>query len=113
MFWWPVANSFKLDGVDWPFNLPRNTNIQTLIELFEHKRYSKCLSHSYDKKYKKVALYIDPVNNKFTHAARQIMGSGFWTSKLGKWFDIQHGDPFRIENNTYGKVALIMQQEFY
>ena len=62
-------------------------------------------------KYQKVALYVKKDSKTWTHAARELR-NGFWTSKLGQGYDIQHGTPFTIEGDSYGEVYCIMKRIF-
>ena len=100
-----------LDGAshDWPFDLPNDNSKSVLVNLFEILGYEKCLDEHYEDGFKKVALYGTDL--KFTHAARQLVAKkGIWTSKLGKSFMIEHGSPFSVEGNIYGKVYQFMKK---
>ena len=113
-WWWPIPNTPRFfEGIkyDWPYNLPIDKSLITFKRLFQFKRYNDCESFEFDSGYKKIAIYINPTTNECTHASRQLR-NGFWTSKLGPSFDIQHSDPNSIIGYCYGEVACIMQQEF-
>lgn len=110
----PIDNPpIQFDGVkyDWPFDLPNDKSLATYKCLFENKRYVECSNFDFDVNFKKIALYIDPVTNFCTHAARQLR-NGHWTSKLGREFDIQHSDPTLIAGGLYGVIGCYMQQVF-
>lgn len=109
---WPPT-SYSLDGVYyyWPENTKNTDNVSSFIEMFEKKGYEKCSSYDFEKGYRKIALYAGE-NETCTHGARQI-SNGLWTSKLGAEQDIQHGSPYSIEGDNYGKVYCIMKKKVY
>ena len=107
IWWWPEKD---LDGIDWPFNLPYDTTLDTFVKLFQHMNYETCNSHVFEKNFQKIAIYINTDTQQCTHAARQQL-NGKWTSKLGPMWDIDHPDPFVIEGNDYGKVAVILKRK--
>ncbi len=115
--WWWVTNASKpivsLDGVtvDWPFGAIHTLQKEGLIDLFAKQGYvlQEDLNPDLEKGIRKIALYFNPNDEKFTHAARQKK-DGLWTSKLGPSFDIQHGTPFTIEGEAYGQVYAIMKK---
>lgn len=114
MWYQPIDNPpIILDGVrfDWPYKLPNDRSLNTYKRLFEHKHYEVCPNFTFDVKFKKIALYIDPVTTLCTHAARQLR-NGHWTCKLGAEFDIQHSDPTLIVGGPYGIIGCYMQQVF-
>lgn len=99
-----------LDGVTfWPEGASKTTNISSLVEAFQTKGYEKCDTYNYEEGFMKVALYWNPLTQDWTHAARQHK-DGTWTSKLGRENDIQHGTPFSIEGEAYGKVYCFMKR---
>jgi hypothetical protein len=77
----------------------------------ELKGYSCCDDFTHESGYRKIALYVKPNSSECTHAAREL-SNGFWTSKLGTKWDIQHGTPDAIENDDYGKVYCFMKKKF-
>jgi hypothetical protein len=95
----------------WPPEVIEGLQIDCLIALFEHHGYSKCESHEHEEGYRKIAIYINEDTKEWTHASRELL-DGCWTSKLGQSNDIQHGTPFTIENDDYGKVFCFMKKEF-
>lgn len=110
---WPNTGKTRfIDGVDyWPSKELMEPSIQNFIDAFRLKGYEVCDGYQHEDGYQKVALYALPNSNMCTHAARELR-NGFWTSKLGEWQDIQHGDPTTIENNNYGNVRCILKREF-
>lgn len=95
----------------WPPEVPEGLQIDCLIQLFELHGYCMCNSFEHEDGFRKVALFIDEQSKEWTHAAREL-SNGCWTSKLGEYHDIQHGSPYTIENESYGKVFCIMKKKF-
>jgi len=101
-----------LDSVIWwPPDVKEGLDIDCLKKVFEYHGYSECESHEHEDGYRKVALYFDEQTKFWTHASREL-SNGFWSSKLGTYNDIQHGNPFSIENDTYGKAYCFMKVKF-
>jgi hypothetical protein len=117
--WWqhlPLdGRPFKFDGVtyDWPFGVADNAHLTTLIEIFTNLNYESCANGNFEKGFQKICFYGHD-ENEITHAAKQFpIGKyqGKWTSKLGKWFRINHGTPYTIEQNPiYGSVIHFMRR---
>ncbi|MDY6294209.1 MAG: hypothetical protein SPL78_08935 [Bacteroidales bacterium] len=109
----PPAGYPYLDGVFWwPPNALNGTDISCLVDAFVKEGYEICSSAEFEDDFVKVALYHNPKNNKWTHACR-LLRTGVWASKLGTSFDIEHGSPYTIEGETYGKVYCIMRAPFH
>ena len=112
--WMQPPNGCKLkhlDGVTfWPEGATESFGIQSLVEAFKTKGYEICNNECLEEGYMKVALYWNPENNQWTHAARQHR-DGTWTSKMGIMNDIQHGPPKVLESAAYGKVFCIMKRK--
>jgi hypothetical protein len=120
-FWWPEVEPYnRFDGVkyNWPFKIEHNENLKFFIELFSNLGYTQ-ESNNIDNehpKFRKIALYIknnpsntDILNSPCTHAARQLK-SGLWASKLGRYHDIEHSNPYDLEGSAYGKLAIILKK---
>jgi len=110
---WPPAGqpTYLLDAVTyWP-NDNADTEVESFVDAFRGKGYEKCDNPNFEEGYRKIALYITPGTTKCTHAARQL-SNGFWTSKLGPSFDIQHESPKTIEGGEYGCVYCYMKKVF-
>ena len=108
---WPGGEEERfLDGFNyWPDGVEDSTEIEAFINAFKLKGYEICESWDFEKGFQKIALYI--LEDECTHAARQL-SNGMWSSKLGRSYDIQHGTPHTIENETYGTVKCIMRRPF-
>jgi hypothetical protein len=65
-------------------------------------------SAEYESGFQKIAIYADS-NREPSHAARQNQ-DGTWTSKLGVLEDIEHRTLECVENDVYGKVAVILKK---
>lgn len=100
----------------WPDDVECANDIRYLMRSFELKDYELCDSWEHEEGFQKVALYIDLNSSNYTHAAREIVADkkrcGKWTSKLGQGYDIQHGNPYTIEGDIYGRVYCIMKRKF-
>lgn len=109
---WPGGQEFKnCDGFHyWPDGVEDSTDVSAFIKAFEKTGYSLCEDCSFEKGYRKIALYVEKGTTECTHAARQL-SNGKWTSKLGQLNDIQHGTPYTIEGDLYGEVYCIMKRE--
>jgi len=121
-FWWPEVVPYDyLDGVkyNWPFKISHNDNLQFFVELFSNLGYIEESNNIENEQpnYRKIALFIKAGSNiserfssKCTHAARQ-MKNGFWASKLGRFQDIEHSNPYDLEGDTYGILAIILKKK--
>ena len=107
---WPkIPGMLLFDGWSyWPDGVENSEDVSAFIKAFEKKGYVLCDNADFEKDFSKIALYIQPGTTDCTHAARQ-MRNGKWTSKLGRLNDIQHGTPYTIEGDAYGKVHCIMK----
>ena len=94
----------------WPKNIPNELTLNSITELFRQAGYELCEDGSLEYEYEKVAIYAK--NGEPTHAARQL-DDGRWTSKLGKYEDIEHGSPESLQGDgfgEYGSVVLFMSR---
>lgn len=112
---WPNTGITRfLDGVDyWPTKERMSDDVSNFIKIFQDQGYQICDDHYYENGYRKIALYVKKGTTKCTHASRQKVDTrqGNWTSKLGDKYDIQHGDPYTIECESYGEVYAIMKKK--
>lgn len=109
--WPPAGVPISLDAVSyWP-DENASTDVEQFVDAFRKKGYEKCEDSCFEQGYRKIALYITPGTTECTHAARQL-SNGYWTSKLGKAYDIQHSTPKEIEGHWYGTVYCYMKREF-
>lgn len=109
--WPPAGVPVSLDAVTyWPDD-NASTNVEKFVDAFRQKGYEICDDALFEEGYRKIALYVSPGTNNCTHAARQL-SNGFWTSKLGSEYDIQHSTPKEIEGRWYGEVYCYMKKMF-
>lgn len=119
VFWQPIPKEMRpilgFDGVsyDWPFDAAEDTKLSTMILIYSKLGYEECEDSLIEEGFRKIALY--GTEDKVTHAARQLVSGkerGKWTSKLGQWFQIQHGDPTTIEGEDYGPAFKYLRMPF-
>ncbi len=94
----------------WPEDIPNELTLDTIAELFRQAGYEVCGDGSLEAGYEKVAIYVK--DGVPTHAARQL-GDGRWTSKLGKYEDIEHDSLDALQGEgfgEYGRVEVFMSR---
>jgi hypothetical protein len=90
--------------------MPKDDSLPEFIAAFAALGYECCDSDGLEPGFEKVAIYVEEQHGRVTHAARQLP-DGFWTSKLGPQWDINHllegvcGPP-----PAYGRVAQILRR---
>lgn len=103
-WWWP--NQY------WPPDALRDdADIQSFIDAFATRGYTVCDDGTLEEGYEKIAIYVHPIEGP-SHAALQLP-SGRWTSKLGKWQDIEHNSERDLEGllpYCYGEVRTYMRR---
>lgn len=102
--WWP--DPFFQDY--WPPSVPRERTIAAFISAFETLEYAKCKNGRLERRFEKIAIYVDQ-DNKPTHAARQSQ-DGSWTSKFGNGEDVTHYTLDCLDGPGYGKVHTYMKR---
>ncbi|MEX0613173.1 MAG: hypothetical protein WD229_13720 [Pirellulales bacterium] len=90
------------DGYDWPSDLPKNHELDTLVMLYEGLGYDLCDDGNFEPEYEKVAIY--GIGGEYEHATRQL-ANGAWTSKLGLDDDIEHPRAESLAGDHYGPVV--------
>ena len=81
-WWWPAHSGY------WPPGVRREEDTAAFEEVFRLLGYLPCDNGELEVGFEKVAIYTQ--SGAVTHMARQTR-SGWWTSKLGKADDIEHG----------------------
>ncbi len=110
---WPIDNApmkyffFNKRRTFWPTDLKKNESLDTFIELFKKFGYEKCDDDTYDKNFRKIAIYCIE-NDVVTHAALQY-NDKLWLSKLGFDILLMH-QIHSLEDTHYGKVACFMRR---
>ncbi len=101
-WWWPDSRGLHF----WPAGIPRLETIEAFLAAFALLGYFQCFSHQQEDGYQKIAIYC--LDGKPQHAARQIP-TGLWSSKLGKFVDIEHS--LRgLEGLLYGAAAIFLKR---
>lgn len=103
-WYWPDPKNIYF----WPQGIPREITLDAFIKLYQSIGYVTCDSGNFEIGFEKVAIFEDE-NNVPTHAARQL-NNGYWTSKLGGYYDIQH-TIYSIQGGSYGMVAVYMKRQ--
>jgi hypothetical protein len=112
IWWWPTP--YDQPGIYWPEQAPREATVRAFLTAYATQGWIDCeLDASIETGFEKLALYVD-ANQAVQHAARQLP-NGEWTSKLGKYKDIQHTSPAALETSSlgetqYGTVARYMKR---
>lgn len=108
-FIWPDAD----EQYRWPIGIPRDEQITTIEAFLVTKGFERCNSLQVEQGYLKIAIYGDGHGN-LTHVARQLINKrpGWWTSKLGDGVDIEHIDPYVINNWSNGAFRFAMRVHF-
>ena len=92
----------------WPPNIERELSIKTIIQIYEAFGYETCNTGTLEAGYEKIAIYADSTG-ELTHVARQLL-NGRWTSKLGRFEDIEHGSVDDLTGPLYGQVVMYMRR---
>lgn len=103
-WYWPDPD----DMYFWPQDISRTVEINSFIQLFSLIGYEVCNTSVLEIAYEKIAIYTDTQGIP-THAARQLP-NGFWTSKLGCEFDIQHSI-YSMSDSVYGNAQIFMSRK--
>jgi hypothetical protein len=85
----------------------RDESVAEFVRVFETLGYKTCENPEVEPQREKVAIYAK--GSVVKHMARQLP-SGDWTSKCGKFVDINH-DLSALEGDQYGQVVLIMKRQ--
>lgn len=105
--WWtPDGKPHDLERY-WPPGASRGSQLRCIVEAYQTIGYRICLSDSLEPGFQKVALYC--LHGDWTHATRQLP-SGLWTSKLGRFVDIEHEHPDDLSGDLYGSVFCYMKR---
>ena len=99
--WWDSS----VDGY-WPMGANKGSRIANLIEAYQTQGFAVCQNGDFEMGKQKIVLYEDN-NGNWTHAAKRL-NANWWSSKLGKSYDISHKDPDDLNGNTYGRATTFM-----
>jgi hypothetical protein len=92
-WWWPVPGRF------WPADVAREETLAAFVAALATRGFSTCSFSEVELGLEKIALYS--AGDLPTHAARQL-SNGWWTSKLGPSFDIEHANLEALAGGIYG-----------
>ena len=95
-------------GAFWPPGVPNEMTLSAFIAAFRTLGYELCDNGIPERRTEKIALYTK--NGVPRHAARQVIGSSAWLSKLGNGCDIRHRDVDGVGGGDYGEVACYMSR---
>lgn len=90
----------------WPGGVPRDDTVAAWVAALATFGFEVCSSSSHEAGLEKVAIFAK--DDAATHVARQLP-DGKWTSKVGKWEDIEH-DLLVLEGERYGQVAQVLKR---
>lgn len=99
--WWNNAAGYRWPGVD------RTPFVESLVAVFAGMGYEICDNSFLEEGFDKVAIY--EIAGLWKHASRQLP-NGHWTSKLGRYEDIEHTIPDDLSGSLYGTVHCIMKK---
>jgi hypothetical protein len=105
-WWWPDPPPDD-EGYYWPPGVSNEETLAAFVAAFATLSYTPCDGDAVEAGQQRIALYAT-ADGVPTHAARQLP-DGRWTSKLGRWEDIEHRLP-HLEGKTYGAVVQIMKR---
>jgi hypothetical protein len=91
----------------WINGVPAELTISAFIQAYRTLGYEPCDRADLEPGFEKIAIYATP-DGEPTHAARQL-ANGQWTSKLGRWEDIEH-ELEGLVCEMYGSVKQILQR---
>ena len=99
--WWEPG-----DGVGvWPAGATRAYTLPAYQASFATVGYRPWANDSLEAGVEKVAIFV--LRGLPVHAARQL-SNGWWTSKIGQYWDIEHESLAALEGEEYGAVACIL-----
>jgi hypothetical protein len=98
-WWWPAPGRY------WPPDVPREETLDAFVAALATRGFSPCSTAAPENGSEKVALYALGVVP--SHAARQLP-SGWWTSKLGPNYDIEHATLEAVAGGAYGEPVVFL-----
>lgn len=98
-FWWPLY-------AYWPSGVSTDLTLDSFIAAFKTLGYQSCNGSEYEPNFEKIAIYTK--SGQPTHAARQLV-NGRWTSKLGRYVDIEHSID-ALDGPAYGSVEAYLKR---
>ncbi|MEE3717624.1 hypothetical protein V2H45_12740 [Tumidithrix elongata RA019] len=102
--WW---SPLPEEDYYWPEGVPREHTLQAFVKAYQIYGYEICDSSELEIGFEKIAIYVK-VSEEPQHVARQLP-SGMWTSKLGRYEDIEH-ELDGLVGELYGSVRQCMKR---
>jgi hypothetical protein len=102
--WWDTLESESF--YYWMSGVPNELTISAFIQAYETLGYLPCKNSELEAGFEKIALYV--LDGDVSHAARQLP-TGRWTSKLGRWEDIEH-ELGGLVGELYGSVQQLLRR---
>lgn len=87
-------------GAFWPTGVTRKVTLGAFVAAFQTKGYLPCTDGAFESGFERVVIYTDDGGIP-THAAKQVVATGKWSSKLGQGVDIEH-DLNDLDGPLYG-----------
>ena len=103
--WWEPDPFFQYY---WPETAPRDYTLDAYIAAFQSRGFGVCNDGSLEAGIEKIAIYT--LQGAPKHAARQLP-NGNWTSKMGRFEDIQHFELSSIGGPFYGEASVYMARK--
>lgn len=91
----------------WVEGVPTKLTLAAFIQAYGTLGFVPCERSELEEGFEKIALYATP-DGEPTHAARQL-SNGKWTSKLGRWEDIEH-ELDGLVCEMYGAVRQVLKR---
>jgi hypothetical protein len=96
-------------GVFWPAGLaPDDFSVQGLKNAFQALGFEPCEDGTLEPGFERVAVY--GIGQFYSHAARQLP-NGKWSSKLGKYVDIEHDFASDVAGGAYGELLHFLKRQ--
>ncbi len=103
--WWSPIDPDNM--YYWVEGIAAELTMDAFIQVFQTLGYETCDNFELEESFEKIAIYATQ-DGEPTHAARQL-ANGRWTSKLGRWEDIEH-ELEGLVGEMYGSVKQILKR---
>lgn len=104
----PAMRNDDMTLVFWPTDLLYDESLDNFIELFKKFGYEQCPDGSYQKDYRKIAIYCKNGTDTVKHAAL-LVSPNLWKSKLGESYLVEHTID-ALKGDSYGTVRCFMRR---
>ncbi len=105
--WWNPLEFGIGESYYWVNGVPNELTISAFVQAYGTLGYLVCEDAEFEAGFEKIALYATS-DGEVTHAARQLP-NGKWTSKLGRWEDIEH-ELDGLVCDIYGSVQQLLRR---